>query len=89
MNGVKEDDITSFSWARDWFVGRRVLVVGGSSGIGAGIARGFLEAGAEVLVTGVSADEVKKTASTPSCPRLLPLPLMFVMRKQSTLKLGQ
>lgn len=65
MNGVKEADITSFSWARDWFAGRRVLVVGGSSGIGAGIARGFLEAGAEVLVTGVSAEEVNKTASDP------------------------
>jgi NAD(P)-dependent dehydrogenase (short-subunit alcohol dehydrogenase family) len=34
------------------FSGCRVLVTGGSSGIGAGIARAFLEAGAEVTITG-------------------------------------
>jgi NAD(P)-dependent dehydrogenase (short-subunit alcohol dehydrogenase family) len=34
------------------FSGCRVLVTGGSSGIGAGIARVFLEAGAEVVITG-------------------------------------
>jgi len=34
------------------FAGRRVLVTVGTSGIGHGVARAFLEAGAEVLVTG-------------------------------------
>ncbi len=34
------------------FSGCRVLVTGGSNGIGAGIARAFLEAGAEVVITG-------------------------------------
>jgi len=34
------------------FRGCRVLVTGGSSGIGAGIARAFLAAGAEVTITG-------------------------------------
>lgn len=34
------------------FSGTRVLVTGGSSGIGYGIARAFLEAGADVAVTG-------------------------------------
>lgn len=34
------------------FSGKRVLVVGGSSGIGNGIARGFLDAGAEVHIWG-------------------------------------
>jgi len=34
------------------FTGCRVLVTGGSSGIGAGISRAFLEAGAEVAITG-------------------------------------
>lgn len=34
------------------FSGRRVLVTGGSSGIGHGVACGFAEAGAEVWITG-------------------------------------
>jgi 3-oxoacyl-[acyl-carrier protein] reductase len=34
------------------FSGCRVLVTGGSSGIGAGVARAFLAAGADVVVTG-------------------------------------
>ena len=37
------------------FTGRKVLVVGGSSGIGNGIARGFLERGAQVCVWGTRA----------------------------------
>ena len=40
------------------FAGRQVLVVGGSSGIGAGIATGFLRHGASVRVTGATAAEV-------------------------------
>lgn len=38
--------------ARFDFGGSRVLVTGGSNGIGLGIARAFAEAGAEVLITG-------------------------------------
>lgn len=34
------------------FTGRHVLVTGGSSGIGAGIASAFIEAGAQVIITG-------------------------------------
>lgn len=37
------------------FTGKRVLVVGGSSGIGNGIARGFAARGAQVIVTGTRA----------------------------------
>lgn len=39
------------------FSGQHVLVVGGSSGIGNGIARGFSDLGAHVLVTGTRPDE--------------------------------
>jgi NAD(P)-dependent dehydrogenase (short-subunit alcohol dehydrogenase family) len=47
------------SFAPGLFAGRRVLVVGGTSGIGAGIADGFVALGAEVLVTGATAAEVE------------------------------
>lgn len=39
------------------FTAKRVLVIGGSSGIGNGIAHGFRQRGAEVLVTGTRPDE--------------------------------
>ena len=46
------------SFANDAFAGRQVLVVGGTSGIGAGIARAFARLGASVQVTGASEAEV-------------------------------
>jgi NAD(P)-dependent dehydrogenase (short-subunit alcohol dehydrogenase family) len=53
------------SFAPGLFAGRRVLVVGGTSGIGAGIGRGFAALGAEVLVTGATAAEAE-AASQPA-----------------------
>ena len=44
--------------AENFFKDRRVLVVGGSSGIGAGIAAAFARRGAEVMATGATAAEV-------------------------------
>ncbi|MBA4044991.1 MAG: 3-oxoacyl-ACP reductase, partial [Erythrobacter sp.] len=38
------------------FTGKRVLVIGGSSGIGNGIAHGFRARGASVIVTGTRPD---------------------------------
>ncbi|RAK04981.1 2-deoxy-D-gluconate 3-dehydrogenase [Halanaerobium saccharolyticum] len=42
--------------------GKKALVTGGSRGLGRGMAEGLLEAGAEVIITGVS-DRVLETAS--------------------------
>jgi NAD(P)-dependent dehydrogenase (short-subunit alcohol dehydrogenase family) len=42
----------------DFFRGKQVLVVGGSSGIGAGIGAAFAQQGARVVVTGARATDV-------------------------------
>jgi NAD(P)-dependent dehydrogenase (short-subunit alcohol dehydrogenase family) len=49
-------------WLTDCFRGSRVLVVGGTSGIGAGIAAAFLAEGAEVTVTGATEAEAAAVA---------------------------
>jgi NAD(P)-dependent dehydrogenase (short-subunit alcohol dehydrogenase family) len=56
-------------WATGFFAGRRVLVTGGTSGIGAAIAAGFLEAGAAVVATGVAAAEVEAARAEPRLAR--------------------
>ena len=38
------------------FTGKRVLVIGGSGGIGNGIAQSFVRRGADVIVTGTRPD---------------------------------
>ena len=47
------------------FQGRQVLVAGGTSGIGAGIAHAFLQAGAQVTLTGATAPEVARAHADP------------------------
>jgi NAD(P)-dependent dehydrogenase (short-subunit alcohol dehydrogenase family) len=45
-------------WPNGCFAGRHVLVTGGTSGIGAAVARAFLGEGAHVTATGISRAEV-------------------------------
>jgi NAD(P)-dependent dehydrogenase (short-subunit alcohol dehydrogenase family) len=47
------------------FRDRQVLVVGGTSGIGAAIAAAFLAQGAKVRISGASGDEVRAAAANP------------------------
>ena len=54
-------------WPENAFAGHEVLVTGGSSGIGAAIARAFVAEGASVTITGIATREVEEaTAGEPS-----------------------
>lgn len=57
------DPVTA-TFRNDMLAGRVALVVGGSSGIGAAIARALANAGATVTVTGATADEVASARAT-------------------------
>jgi NAD(P)-dependent dehydrogenase (short-subunit alcohol dehydrogenase family) len=50
------------AFSTDLFAGRQVMVAGGTSGIGAGIAAAFLAHGARVLVTGANAADAQLAA---------------------------
>ena len=43
--------------------GRRVLITGGGSGVGASLARGFAAAGAEVVIAGRQLESLQRTAA--------------------------
>jgi NAD(P)-dependent dehydrogenase (short-subunit alcohol dehydrogenase family) len=52
-------------WASDFYANKAVLVVGGTSGIGLGIATAFRDAGAIVHATGATDGDVADATSTP------------------------
>jgi NAD(P)-dependent dehydrogenase (short-subunit alcohol dehydrogenase family) len=52
------------SWATEFYAGKTVLVVGGTSGIGLGIATAFRDAGASVVATGATDAEVVSASTT-------------------------
>ena len=51
-------------WPTNCFQGAQVLVIGGTSGIGAGIAAAFVAEGADVTVTGATEAEAAAAAET-------------------------
>jgi NAD(P)-dependent dehydrogenase (short-subunit alcohol dehydrogenase family) len=55
------------SWATEFYAGHSIVVIGGTSGIGLGIATAFAEAGASVRATGATQAEV---AAAPSDPHI-------------------
>lgn len=57
---------TDYAWAAGWFGCKRVLVTGGTSGIGAAVSRAFGAAGARVLSVGAFAHEVEALRADPS-----------------------
>lgn len=59
----------------DFFRDKRVLVVGGSSGIGAGIGAAFHRLGAKVTVTGANAEGVKTGQADPTLAGIDVVPL--------------
>ncbi|MCZ4313375.1 SDR family oxidoreductase [Comamonadaceae bacterium G21597-S1] len=59
----------------DFFKDRHVLVVGGSSGIGAGIGATFHAQGARVTVTGATAAEVERARAAPELAGIAVMPL--------------
>ncbi|HWU17152.1 MAG TPA: SDR family oxidoreductase [Devosia sp.] len=54
-----------YDWAAGWYAGKRVLVTGGTSGIGAAISQAFAAAGAEVTSAGAFEHELAVTRSAP------------------------
>ena len=48
-----------WTWARQFYDGKRVVITGGTGGIGIGLAQAFRDAGAEVLATGATDAEVE------------------------------
>lgn len=54
------DNLTpDYAWAEPWYRGKRILVTGGTSGIGAAIARAFLQTGAHVVAAGAFPGEIE------------------------------
>lgn len=50
--------MTDANWARPFYTGKSVLVSGGTSGIGLGLATAFAAAGAKVFATGATEAEI-------------------------------
>lgn len=62
MSTSSSADVIDHGWAQNCFADKRVLVTGGTSGIGAAVSRAFLRSGAQVTATGVSQRELDALA---------------------------
>lgn len=58
------------TFAADLYVGRTVLVTGGTSGIGEGCAKAFSALGADVVATGATEAERERAATDPANARI-------------------
>lgn len=72
LGGVKTDPV-SFNLPSERFVGKRVLVTGGTTGIGYKIAKEFLAEGAIVLITARREDRLEKAKEKLRSDRLYTL----------------
>ncbi|MDP2808704.1 MAG: hypothetical protein Q8O34_00985 [Rhodocyclaceae bacterium] len=61
----------------DFFRERRVLVIGGSSGIGPGIGAAFARRGTQVTVTGATATEVAAALTAMDFGAVAPIPRAY------------
>jgi 3-oxoacyl-[acyl-carrier protein] reductase len=57
----------SLSTPTDKLAGKKIIVTGGSRGLGAAMAKKFVQEGASVLITGRSEDTLKKTSEEIGC----------------------
>ncbi|MBO0882459.1 MAG: SDR family oxidoreductase [Mycobacterium sp.] len=73
------------SYRPDLFVGRSVLVIGGTSGIGAAIARSFHDLGADTHVAGLNATDAPEGIASTEVDLLAPDQLESVIDGMSTL----
>lgn len=65
MSTSSSDSASDYAWARQWYGGKRVVVTGGTSGIGAAVSSAFVQAGAQVLSVGAFAHEVETLQANP------------------------
>lgn len=65
MGSLGQSKEEKLMWAAEYFTNKTILIAGGTSGIGLGIATAFRDAGAAVHATGATDNEVASASATP------------------------